>query len=897
MELDFLGAEQNLSVLAGSQPEYAVRFVGNDGNAIDLTDVTFDGVVTFPDGSVEPVDVTQEATDTTLLHVVFPILSEVNSYAWELRAVSEDGAKVRIACGKLGVLPTSLDLEPSEIEETEVKTLSAYLPGKAQAHVMMVWKATTRAAMAAERARLSELAAQEAADAAKESADAAQKAKEGIQDAIDAAVENSTNAAKEYAENAKKSAEEAARSAQDVKTSAQEIAEESTRELREELEELRDNTEQTRKSADATVRKLEGFLADFGDNVRSVVWVDPVTGHLIIGGVDTLCKVTGDPGKSPYINENGEWMYWDDENDQWQNGGPARGEDGFAPYVNAEGYLVYRDPLTGEIRTGTDKMYGKDGIDGTKVRRLIVQSADAIPQEGETCNGGCYYYVPLKDAPPVSIFTPHEQRTVSGSMTVNGQTVVLPAAELGATEAAESLANTLRTVFPAAVVEVDPETNSVILLGDVPYWLVRGLPETEWDLTLHVRMRREGYDVFAWCEQPDGSASWVHVGEANDLATAEIYGLTKLGTDVTIDRGAPVGTDETGAMRVPAADVTQQGTVQLSVEGHLEDGVGGIGVDPDGKIWARRASNTTYGVVKPSYTGNLESAPVIGMDAEGKLQVPFATLNQAGVVKLGSQFGQGNPIPYRVGVGADEGHHLANNLVFGGAYKHMSPTAWRNLQLPWLDAILDAHPEWFTDAYYSGLHTSLQFTQSETSGLELLSATSTLKAGVYIATNIPTEVREDAVPSASTVRDWVHAECYTKPEVDTKVQTLNERITSEVTTLNERITSEVTTLNKSINDKEKDLSDRIKQNTDALAKCVSTSAMQSYVKDSLKPYLTSSSMNNALADYYTKKGCDSRYVQGETGLMRIGRYTDSTDIVTLSKQNPDKLYIKSQKKA
>ena len=319
MELDFLGAEQNLSVLAGSRPEYAVRFIGDDGEAIDLSDVTFDGAVTYPDGTVDPVDVTQDEADTALLHLVFPVIDEVNSYAWELRAVSEDGAAMRIACGKLGVLPTSLELEPPEPEETEVKMLSVHLPGKVQAHAMMEWRATTRAVMAADRARLSELAAKESADAAQASADEAQKAKEGIKEAINEAIRISTGDARQYAENAKNSADAAEKSRQETEKkarelvdelqgSAQQLAEDATSELREELEELRDNTEQTRKSAEATVQKLEGFLAEFDDNVRSVVWVNPENDHLIIGGVDTGCKVTGDPGKSPYVDENGDWQ-------------------------------------------------------------------------------------------------------------------------------------------------------------------------------------------------------------------------------------------------------------------------------------------------------------------------------------------------------------------------------------------------------------------------------------------------------------------------------------------------------------------------------------------------------------------------------------------------------------
>ena len=989
MELDFLGAEQNLSVLAGAQPDYNIRFFNDDGKATDLSDVTFDGLVSFPDGHTEEMDITQD-DDTSMLHVVFPLLTEVNSYTWEIRSVSVAGERLRIAHGKIGVLPTDLDLTPDEIEQTETKTLSAYLPGKAQAHVMMVWKATTTAAMAAERAVTAAMdALQHANDAeasakraeeaekrlessldeavkeataeakgyrdeAKEAADNVHKA---IEDAVEGVVDEATAEAKGYAEAAKQSAEEAAESAgeaqgavDEVKGSAQELANAATKDIRDQVTELVEDVRATRQETEATVRRLELFLVEFEDNVRSVVWVDPETEHLFIGGVDTMVKITGEDGKSPYVDSEGHWRYWDDESQQWLDGGPARGEDGFAPYINSEGYMVYRDPLTGEVRTSTQRVYGVDGRPGEAVRRIIVQSYEEIPQDGETCNGGVYYYVAQQDAPPVAIFTPEAERRESGSMFVNGKSVALPPASMGQTEAARQLVLSLREVFPEAVVEYDPETDSAILIGDVPYWQVRGLPADEWTLTQHVRMHRDGYDVYAWLEQPDGTASWVRIGEANDIATAEVYGLTKLGTDITIEKGAPVGTDEHGQMRVPVAQTTVQGTVQLSVEGSLEDGVGGIGVDDQGRIWARRASRDTYGVVKPSYTGNLESAPVIGMDDEGRMQIPFATLGQAGVIRLGSMYGQANPIPFRVGVGADEEHHLANNLVYGGAIQHMQPSGWAARNMKWLEKIMAEHKEYFVDMYYQGLVTSDQFTQDASDGLILNSATKSMVGGVMIASSMQ-DRSDDTVPTAKMIVSWMNENFYTKTEIDEKERginaaisqnydTLNDRITSETqslgsrietevknlnttinnkekalsdridsevrnlnTTINnkekalsDRIDSEVRTLNSTINNKEKALSDRITANANKFASYSTTSQMQNYVSGQLKSYPSTTTLNNSLKNYYTKSESDNRFVRGEDGFMRLGLYDDDSTIVALSTKNPDKLYVKVQKK-
>ena len=306
------------------------------------------------------------------------------------------------------------------------------------------------------------------------------------------------------------------------------------------------------------------------------------------------------------------------------------------------------------------------------------------------------------------------------------------------------------------------------------------------------------------------------------------------------------------------------------------------------------------------------------MNDSGQLVVPFAGLNQAGVVRLGSYGGQTNPRPYNVSVGADVNQHLVNNLVYGGALQHMQPSGWVSKNMPWLDAVREEHPEYFTDLYYLGVVTSNQFTQDSKNGIVLNSATTTLLSGVFLATDLQ-DSRGNAVPCAALVRDWVHAECYTQTQIDekeltlnnriteevntlnnridTEVRTLNSTITSEVKTLNTRIDTEVRTLNNTLTNKETALSNRITANASKFDSYSTTTAMKSYVSGLLKSYATTNSMNNAFTNYYSKKEADQRYVKGEPGLWSIGRYTDSDDIVTLSKKNPDKLYIKSQKKA
>lgn len=856
---DYTGTRYNFTVLEKIATHKRFAFYDTRAGAFEVSGVTFEMRVVDEEGEeIEAAEARHAEEAVNKVEVTLPGL-EAGTYHYEVVATAESGEKDVIVAGLVTVKSrAAADAIVEEGQSAEEAEMRVVVPDEVGKVLLLKWQGSSFAEGYAAVAKESAESAEEAMAKAKESAEEAEAAKEGVQEAIDKAVADSTEEARGYAEAAAGSAAEAAASAEEVKGSAKQIAEEATEATREKLEELMEETEETRKSAEATVEKLDGFLAKFDDEVRSVVWVNPENEHLIIGGVDTGCKVTGEPGKSPYVDENGDWQYWDDESKQWRNGGPARGDDGFSPYIDAEWHLVYRDPLTGEVRRSAEPIKGKDGLDGTKVRRIIVQSVDEIPTEGETCNGCYYYYVPLDDAPPVAIFAPREERRASGKIEVNGKALRLPEPGLSVEEAVEDMAEKLGELYPDAEVRIEGEGREVAIVGwNEPYWAVRNLPKEDWDLTLHVRMKRDGYDVYAWLEDPNGEARWVHVGEANDLATTEIYGLTKLGTDAVVQDGAPVGTDETGNMRVPPADIAQQGSVRLSIEGRMEADGGGIGVDEQGRIWTRAATRTEYGVVKTSYTGSTEMVPVVGQNEAGQLMVPYAALNQPGVVRLGSYGGQSNPIPYLMAVGSDELHRLANNLVYGGALQHINPQGWVAKAMPWLDAVKEQHPEYFQDIYYLGIVTSGQFTQTTEQGIILNSASATLKAGVFIATGIGTDAREDAVPTAGTVWTWANGRFYTKAQIDEKERAIGDRITREVKTLNgtiadkerelgERITEEVKTLNRTITDKEGELSERIDAN-----------------KDNFKNYKTWEATEEYLRSYATQSWVKANYVTKE----------------------------------
>lgn len=115
---------------------------------------------------------------------------------------------------------------------------------------------------------------------------------------------------------------------------------------------------------DATLGRLEAqveefrvFVAKWHDDIRSVLVLNPVTGTIWIDGVDTGQPYRGEPGRAPRVNAYGNW---------------ERFEDG-----------VWID-------TGV-RAFGKDGIDGDKVRRVLLNSEKELPERAER---GVVYYTP-----------------------------------------------------------------------------------------------------------------------------------------------------------------------------------------------------------------------------------------------------------------------------------------------------------------------------------------------------------------------------------------------------------------------------------------------------------------------------------------------------------------------
>ena len=289
-----------------------------------------------------------------------------------------------------------------------------------------------------------------------------------------------------------------------------------------------DAAKQAVQAARETVEALEAaqaFMASFNEAVQDAVRIDEA-GVLVLGNYWTGVRVTGKDGVTPHIGKNGNW--WSGEQDL---GKPSRGEDGLTPHISADGFWCL-----GEYKTGV-RALGRDGINGSAVRRGLVDSVAELPVEGETCNGGFFYYVP----------------------NAGGE-----------------------------------------------------------------------YDVYAWLERRD-TAGWVRVHEAYDIATADVYGLSKLGTDSVVEQGAPVAVNGAGNMTVPVASVSDFGSFKASSSLVEKFGGGGIYMS-NGQAWVNMATTNKPGCVIYSAFSKTPDNYAVGPNSSGWIDVMSAGVDQRGVV-------------------------------------------------------------------------------------------------------------------------------------------------------------------------------------------------------------------------------------------------------------------------
>lgn len=347
---------------------------------------------------------------------------------------------------------------------------------------------------------------------------------------------------------------------------------------------------------------LEGKVAFIDGVFKSVIVANKETNTWWVCGEDTGCQLSGEDGKSPEIGSNGHWFVW--VGGEW-------------------------------IDTGVSAR----GLDGDKVRRILIGNENELPSSGETCHGGVYYYIKRPGRYAEASITFNSSPAADIGLFINNVRIVtsvagaLPedwaeainAANVGVTASAYQ-----DTVFVYAQ-ERGVEGNSIRLgLGET----LNGLPIPAGLVTLsgdHLEGGvTEHWDMYAWLESSSG-ASWQKVGEKNDIAGRDVYGLVQLGTDNQIKNGAVVGNNADGGLAVAPASYYQPGVVKLGETSNTSGA--GVGVDKYGQLRTRKASAGIEGSVVVT---NIETvgSNAVGFMADGSLGVRQASEEKEGVVKL-----------------------------------------------------------------------------------------------------------------------------------------------------------------------------------------------------------------------------------------------------------------------
>ena len=789
--LNFTGVCEHLSVLANVRWTSALMFADDAGGAeVSLDGYTFEGEVATAEGSVA-LDFDREGAGAGEIKLIVPPLGR-GRWDYEVRMKAETGDVVRLIYGKIAAVG---EADEQTWGGREGRTMCVHLPKAASEHVMLEWMATS--------------AAQGAADKAQQAAGSAVQAAEEVKQKVNTAVVEITEKVTEAYE----------KQVGDL-TALKQAAEAAVADA--------DASRATAEKALEKVETLEGRLEEFKDHLREQIVIDPETGEWVVAGVETGVKAQGDHGVSPTISTGYTWLVWDDEAHGWVDTGVSvLGKDGKAPYIDSEGYWMQWDVLTGSyVRTGV-RAQGRDGLDGSATRRIIIDSAAELP---EAVQRGVFYYAhrwqrqqasgtmtaenewdaalaPASGVPSVfrwiEFAVLNDNSDVPCYMVVRA-TIGSESRVVGVSAAPVTWANgqNARWEFAAPVRVPEGATQ-------VGFYLTLSAEDESapgvriktaygaggWSIRYETLMssgllllpaygaEADGYDVYAPLEYPDGSGEWVLVGEQADVATRESLGMSRLGTSAVLaETDAAVGHDAQARLRVPAADGVSAGAVKLGVTEAVENG-SDLGRDAAGNAVVVSATANRYGGVKCSM-GEQAGCKCLGLTDEGTLGARWATLYKGGAVRLGSVFGQLNRVPYQQGVGATSDHQISNNLLYSGALQHQKKAAWSAKQMAWLDAVSDT-AYFNSNDYYTGLCTTNQFTQSESIGLSLNSATTDMLAGVYLSVDM-NDARENAVPTGPMVVQWSLDTHWTKAETMNNEQ-LETRITERICETHESI--------------------------------------------------------------------------------------------------------------
>lgn len=279
MNLEYVGAEANFTVLAGVSPEYELEFT-RDGQPLPVSGVTFDGVLVDADGNRQELVIHHAGQEENVLRVTFPHAEKVGRFDYEIAYTTQEGARYRLAYGVLQVLSTELLLEETSGLEFDSRRLQVRLPGVAGGHVQLVWRAGMEIMRAVEEAR----------------------------------------------------------------AAAEKLA----------------GVDETLAQLDAQVEEFRVFVAKWKDDLPSVLVMNPVTGTIWVGGIDTGQPYRGEDGKAPRVNAYGNWETYNGQ--EWRDIGV--------------------------------RAFGRDGVDGDSMRHIMLDSEDDLPASAER---GVVYITPKPD--------------------------------------------------------------------------------------------------------------------------------------------------------------------------------------------------------------------------------------------------------------------------------------------------------------------------------------------------------------------------------------------------------------------------------------------------------------------------------------------------------------------
>lgn len=647
---NFLGVSSNLSVLAGKRWQSTFRFRdAESGAAAGLDGVTFQGRVHCGELEVEMELTLSEAdAERNTVLVTIPGLPE-GRWGYEVWMTADTGDTVRLLEGRISALGRLVEGEGVYAH----RTLDVLLPGDVSRRVQLEWQASTVAVQAMEEAIR---ASQGVQDVGQDAKDALEKAQDALNrlGTVDDLVEDA-EAAKDGAETAKEGAEA-------VLESAKELIANAPRE--------------------------------------------------------------------------------------------------YIPTI-VDGYWAINGELT------PHKAIGEDGLDGDRIVKHLVDSVEEIPTSGETCNSGHVYYVsvpavlnvldevpgdagnwnalrlsadvvphgillsgvviPVKNSSTTPVYlaaflrvgnatTRLLSRSVTAEAWTNGQEVswefeepfeVPPGAglELYLADGLEAIGETSAT-RPAVHMRSSILGSGGCACRYDAYWYDNRTPYLGF-LSPHAGQVL----VYEWFDE----SGWVclagNAAQAQRPATATVDGLVKLGTELPIEQGAPVGVNEAHQMMVPLATTLCSGSIILSTDEVIEGGIP-IGQDAAGRVVA------------------------LGTN------VAPAQAFRFGTVKVGTSVPQSMGMPWIIPVGMasngvrneygqDITGQLFNNTVPGGALRTMMKADW----------VAKGVSGWDAGALPDGgnavgiMAKKEQFEQTEDDGLVLKKATRSTVAGVQLTDN------------------------------------------------------------------------------------------------------------------------------------------------------------------